>query len=173
VVGAVTRFGYSPSASGKAKGKAMSVAVLFAGPSRPPHHSEISNALERIPCQERETWEVVFTVDTEDSPWTMTVNGPDYHRHVFRIAGHDPTRHRPDYLAALLNAEISSFPSCPPSDFVLAVGELVLYDIPFDLTDAFSGHITVDGMRTDTRTLIDLYRQQQLNPESLRARRSS
>lgn len=148
----------------------MPVAVLFSGPFEPSSHAEIRAALVRVECAPHEHWEAVFSIGDSGSDWTMAINGPDYHRHVFRIAGGDDERQKPEYLAEILRAEISLFPSCPPRDFVLAVAELARQQVRVSLGDAFRGYVTVEGVRVLNDRLVDLYRRDQLTSQALRAR---
>ena len=147
----------------------MPVAVLFADSFTPSKLADIQTALETVPCRSHDRWEVIVSISDKDSAWTMTVNGPDHHRRVFRISGSDEERHEPIYFATLLGTEISSFPSCPPLDFVFAVAELALQKVPFDLEGVFTGNITVDGMKVSNQKLIDLYRAGPLTTAGLRA----
>jgi hypothetical protein len=101
----------------------------------------------------------------------MAIDGPDQHRRVYRIPATQDTesaRFEPRYLAALLGAEIRSFPSCPPFAFALAVAELARQGIAVDPADAFRGRVAIEGITVSNERLMDLYRRGLLRAESVR-----
>lgn len=127
--------------------------------------SEIRAALEHVECGTNH-WEVLIS-PCDETEWSMAISGPENHRRVYRLRPDQNAHLEPICLAAIVRAEIRSFPSCPPFTFGYALAELARQGIPYDDSDSFSGYITVNGERISSERLMKLYRDNNLNQATI------
>ena len=138
----------------------MSVHVSFSPPITPAKLSRIQSSIEALSRGEPDRWEVQIGVGGSDDRWTLTINGPQYHRRVYDVFGEN--RLEAPYLSALVRTEIRAFPGTVPPDVAFALAELAILGVPYDDSSLFDGHVEVNGWELDTTRLAELYRREQL-----------